>query len=303
MSNKQKELIEVPLGPIGTALLAAALWGVSGTAAQILFQKFAFPTIGLVTIRALTSGLVLFAVFRPKWPKKEAWKLTMLAILGILPSQLFYFIAISYSNIVLALLLEYLFIPMVVVYESFTGEFKFTPLSACMLLLTIFGILLVLLGGGGSLHLSVNPIAVVSGVLSAFGVAYYTLASRQLVKKYNSWEITGWGFLIVGVAMLPGLLTLPQAVAISGAGNLLAVVGLVLVVALLGTLLAYGLEIKALQKLTGSEISVIATSEAIFAAIASFFVFGSQLTSLQYLGGGAMLLAIVILRVLSPDEK
>ncbi len=291
-------------GPIGVTLIAAALWGLSGTAAQILFQTYAFPTTGLVMIRALLAGLILLAWFRPKWPREISRKLIVYAIIGILPSQLFYFITIAYSNIVTALLLEYLFLPMIIIYETFTGRFRLTPLRSFMLGLTILGVLFVLLGGGGSLHLSIAPIALVSGILSAFGTAYYNLFSRPLTKEHSTWEITGWGFLIVGLVMLvPGVMSLSQMAPASGLPNLLVILLLVLVVAILGTLLAYGLLLLALKKLSATEVNVVATTEPVFAAVFSFVVFGALLSGLQYFGGALMIIAVIVLRGITPEDK
>src|SRR6266702_2782260 len=50
---------------LGT-LIGAGFWGLSGTAAQALFQTYQFPVIALVTIRTLVSGLILFIIVRPQ---------------------------------------------------------------------------------------------------------------------------------------------------------------------------------------------------------------------------------------------
>lgn len=292
------------LGPIGITLLAAALWGLSGTAAQILFQKYAFPPFALVTIRSLLAGMILLLWFRPKWPKERSWRLIKYAILGILPSQIFYFVTIAYSNIVTALLLEYMFLPMVVIYEGLTGRFRLNALRLAMLSLTVAGILLVVLGGGGELHLSITPIALIAGILSAFGTAYYNLFSRDLTDKYDSWTVTAWSFLIVGlVATIPGVLSFAQMAPVGGTSNVLTILLLVLIVAIFGTLLAYGLLLLALRRLSATEVSVVATTEPVFAAVMSFLVFGALLSGLQYFGGALMLLAVLVLKLITPEEK
>ncbi len=305
MSNKKAGTLHKSIiGPIGITLFAAALWGISGTAAQALFQVYHFPAFGLVALRSLLAGIVLLVWLRPKWPREKQYKMLLYAIVGILPSQLFYFLTIAYSNVVAALLLEYLFVPIVFIYEVVKGRFGFTFGRMAMVLLTVVGLVLLVGGGGGSLHLSLKPIAIATGVLSAFGVAYYYLFSRELTVKYGSWEVAAWGFVIVGIIMLiPGGYTLATLAPITGIGNILIVLGLIAVVAIIGTLLAYGLLLYALQKISSTEVSVIASTEPVFAAIVSFAIFGALLTGLQYLGGALMVLAVIILRILTPEDE
>ena len=82
------------------AVLAGALWGLSGTAAQALFQIYAFPPVGLVTIRTIAAGVAILLVLRPSLPKwrEHFFHLLILAVFGIVGSQLGYLVAIQYSN-------------------------------------------------------------------------------------------------------------------------------------------------------------------------------------------------------------
>lgn len=50
-------------------LVGAGLWGVSGTAAQALFERFSFPVLGLVAVRLLAGALVPFGVA----PTADGW--------------------------------------------------------------------------------------------------------------------------------------------------------------------------------------------------------------------------------------
>lgn len=296
--------MKLHIGAFGVTLFAAALWGLSGTAAQILFQKFAFPPFGLVMIRCLVAGIILLALFRPKWPKKSSVPLIVFAVLGVLPSQIFYFITIAHSNIVTALLLQYLFLPMIVLYEVLRGQYRLNAARAGSITLAMVGVLLLVLGGSGGFGLSVTPIALVSGVLSALGVMSYTLVSRPLVAKHGSWEITTWGFVIVGLVSIPfGIYSFAQSPPMVTASTLPMVLLLVLIVAIAGTLLAYGLFLRGLVKLSGSEVAVAASTEPIFAAIASFAVFGAVLSGLQYIGGALMIIAVMVLRSASDERK
>ena len=89
-------------------LLGAVLWGVSGTAAQVLFQRCGFNPGWLVTVRMSVAGLLLLTGISMKsglrqtifvWHnKRDVFKLILFGILGLLGVQYSYFAAIGYGN-------------------------------------------------------------------------------------------------------------------------------------------------------------------------------------------------------------
>jgi drug/metabolite transporter (DMT)-like permease len=283
----------------GVAVLATGLWGLSGTAAQVLFQKYLFPPIGLVTLRLFIASLLLFVWFKPRWPKAHSRQMIVFGILGILPSQLFYFLSINYANVAVATLLQLLFLPIVATYEILVHVYRFTFSHAAAISLAMFGAALLVVSGP-TLGLHITPLGFIFGLLCAVAAAYYTLASKALTKAYASWSITAWGFLIAGTASLPfGTLTLIHE------QFTLSVIALIFFVAFFGTLLAYGLYVRSLQYLTGTEASITATGEPIMASVASYVFLGVLLSPFQYLGGGLILVAMFFLGnvIKTPKEE
>ena len=272
------------------AVLASCLWGMSGTVAQILFQRYSFPPLGLITLRLTIASAFLLLWFRPKWPKQDSKRMLLFGIAGILPSQLFYFLAISYSNAAVATLLQILFLPIVVVYEVLVHVYRFTFRHFAAIALAMVGTFLLVVNGM-TLGLHITLLSFVFGIACAFGAAYYTLAARALTRRWGSWTTTTWGFVIAGLLSAPlgteSLLKTRFSVTIAL---------LVIFVALIGTLLTYGLYVMSLRRLTGTEASVAATGEPITASIASYVVLGTALSTFQYLGGGLIIVAIVLLR-------
>jgi drug/metabolite transporter (DMT)-like permease len=153
---------------------------------------------------------------------------------------------------------------------------------------------------GRTLSLHVTLLGLIFGTLCAVGAAFYTLYSKKLTNLYGSWTITTWGFIIAGIVSLPiGSFSLFQE------RFTLTILFLVLFVTIFGTILAYGLYVKSLEQLTGTEASITATGEPIMASIASYFLLGVLLSPFQYLGGALILIAIFFLRsvIRSPKEK
>jgi drug/metabolite transporter (DMT)-like permease len=157
---------------------------------------------------------------------------------------------------------------------------------------------LFLVGGvpGWNFQILVTPVGVLFGLLAAVSGAYYTIASRSLVRVRGSWWVTTWGFVIGGVVSLPfgavSLLTYQMPSTSYGLGGL---VGLVVFVIVFGTILAYGLYLAGLRRLSATEISLASSSEPIVAAAAAFVFLGVILTSIQYLGGALIITAVILL--------
>lgn len=276
------------------ATIGSALWGLSGAAAQALLQGFSFPVFGLVAIRMLGAALILLVVVRPRWPRPWTWSFVGLAMFGLVGSQVTYLEAIVYSNVTTATLLQFLFLPMVAAYEVAKGELTWSTRWTTLLLLT--GVGTVLLIGTISPHgfaIAVTPLGLTFGLLSAVAGAYYSIAARQFVQTESAWWVTAWGFLLGGIVTLPlGAWTLAQYSWPSSLASLALLWGLVLFVIVAGTLLAFSLYVYGLRRLRATEAGIAASFEPIVAAAAGLAFLGVVLSSLQYVGGGMIVLAV-----------
>ena len=275
------------------SVVGAGLWGFSGIAAQALFQIYKFPVLGLVTIRMVVAGLLLFVVLRPSLPTKPLLPLVALAIFGYIGSQLTYLEAIQYSNAATATLLQFLFLPIVAGYEAVSGNIRWS--NRWTLTMILAGIGTILLIGGITLQVLVTPIGLLFGLLAALGGAYYTLGSAPFVRDRGSWWTTTWGFLIGGLLTLPlgvaSLTSFSFPTTTSGTAMVLFLVGFVIVV---GTMLAFGLYLSGLQRLSATEIGIASSAEPIVSAGAAYALLGVVLTAPQYAGGALILVAVLL---------
>ncbi|HZD12614.1 MAG TPA: DMT family transporter, partial [Candidatus Binatus sp.] len=221
-------------------LVGASLWGLSGNAAQALFQFYNFPVLGLGTIRMLLSGAILMLILRPSKPSGQWRRLIQLSIVGYAGSQFFYLAAIQYSNAATATLLQFLFLPMVTGYEAATGWFRWSHRWTLTIVLALAGTVLLVVGT--SFKVLITPVGFATGLLAAVSGAYYTLGSRDYVRQQGSWWITCWGFMIGGLVTLPlGIFALRDYPFPSNLNDLLILTSLVSIVIIFGTLLAFGL--------------------------------------------------------------
>jgi drug/metabolite transporter (DMT)-like permease len=274
------------------AVCGAALWGLSGTAAQALFQTYHVAAQWLVTVRMLGSGILLLCWFRPTFPRQLRGRFVLFAIVGLAGVQFAYFAAIAYSNVATATCMQYPYLPMIALYELVVQRKAVTRGKLAALVTALLGVFLLVLGGqNGHIALQITPLALALGVLSAILAAYYMIASKYFVTVSGVGPVTTWGFLIGGAAM--AIVAPPWNVQVSG--NMLLFVALVVFVVLFGTLLAFGLTFSSLTYVSPMEASIVITVEPITAALALLIFFHVPLLLQQYFGGICILLAVMIL--------
>ncbi|MGD0587951.1 MAG: DMT family transporter [Thermoplasmata archaeon] len=285
------------LTALAAAIAGSALWGLSGTAAQVLLQGYSFPVFGLVTIRMLGAALLLLAVARPRWPRPWTGSFVAMAVLGLVGSQATYLETILVSNVTTATLLQFLFLPMVAAYELASGTITWSARWAALLGFAAAGTILLI--GTLSPHgftIVLTPLGLLFGLLSAASGAYYTIATRRFVQTQSAIWVTSWGFLVGGLVTLPfGAWTLLQYHWPASIASAALLGGLVLFVIVAGTLLAFSLFVYGLRHLTATESGVAAAFEPIVAAMGGLLILGVALSGIQYLGGGLIVVAVALL--------
>jgi drug/metabolite transporter (DMT)-like permease len=107
-------------------------------------------------------------------------------------------------------------------------------------------------------------------LIAGITAAYYSLASRPLVREKGSWWLTTWGFLIGGIIIIPfGFSSLESYSIPTSAGAFWSIAALVVFVVIFGTILSFGLYMAGLQRLPATETGVAASIEPIVASVAA----------------------------------
>ncbi|HEV1997300.1 MAG TPA: DMT family transporter [Candidatus Dormibacteraeota bacterium] len=275
------------------ALGAGVLWGLSGTAAQVLFQRHDIQPQWLVTVRMLGTAAILLVVMRPAWPRGHVWPILVFGILGLAAVQYTYFAAISLMGVALATFVQYLSLPMIALWEGVIGAERLGRKAIAAVALAMVGTTLLLLATPhGHAGFRVSPVGLVFGLLSALTAAFYTLYSVRIVNAIGPWRSNAWGFLAGGLVM--ATLAPPWSVHPKGAG--IQVAGLVVVVIVLGTLVPFALFLSSLSRISPTEAGTAVTIEPVSAALASALLLSAALVPLQYAGGAAIVAAVLLIR-------
>jgi drug/metabolite transporter (DMT)-like permease len=189
------------------ALTAAIMWGVSGTCVQFLFQHRNINTEWLVSVRLLISGFLLLCFAQSQrhisvwmiWnDRKDAISILVFSIFGMLAVQYTYFAAIKFSNAATATVLQYMGPVIIASYLAVRRRKAPTLIEGVAILLTLCGTFLIVTHGSFR-SLSLSGPALFWGILSAFALATYTLLPIDMLRRWDSSVIVGWGMLIGGI--------------------------------------------------------------------------------------------------------
>lgn len=269
-------------------LVAALLWGLAGTAAEVLFQVHGFDPSWLVGVRMTISALILLAVLRPRLPRQDIGPLALFGVIGLGIVQFTYYVAIADANVATATFLQYLAPAMYAAFVVVTTRRLPTPVTLAAILLAVTGTFMLVFSGSAA---DLTPAALVYGLASAAAMAFYSSYPRPLIRRLGPWPTTTWGLLFGGVsfAVVHPFWEAPFAAATSVVWALLAFV------VVFGTLVPFGLYIFALQVLPPAEGMVLATFEPISAALAAIVFLGRVLSPVAYLGGVLVVTAVLLL--------
>ncbi len=280
-------------------LIGAILWGVSGTAAQVLFQRYGINSGWLVTVRMSIAGILMLASLSFKsgfihtfsiWKeKRDVIKLVLFGMIGLLGVQYSYFASIKYGNAATGTMLQYLGPVFITIYVALRSR-RIPHISQFIsVIFALFGAYLLVTNGDWHLF-SVSPLAVFWGIISAITLAFYTLYPIGLLKKYGAATISGWGMLIGGI----GMSFIQPPWRFSG-NNSLETWILVSFVVLFGTLIAFYIYIASLKYISASEASVLSCGEPLSATIIAVAFLHVQLGWAALFGGLCILISVTII--------
>jgi drug/metabolite transporter (DMT)-like permease len=274
------------------AASAASMWAIGGVAAQELFSHHGIDPAWLVSVRLTAGGLLLLAVFRPRWPSGHTFRLIAVAVLGIAATQYTWFQAIKDSNVALATFVQYSAVAMTAAWQMTFRQVRATPLRIVAVGAAAAGVWLLAAGSPGGLRAShADEMGIAFALASAVLFSFYMLASPRLVRDIGPGSATAWGLIVGSVPML--VWTPPWTA--HPVGNLAVVAGLTAVVAVVATAVAFSLSLASLRRITPTEFAITSTLEPALAAAVAALLLGVTLRLPQYLGGALTILAVLLL--------
>lgn len=188
-------------------LFGAILWGISGTSVQFLSHYKHINLEWLITMRLLTAGVltVIYAwyqqgssIIKVFHNRTDLLGLLTFGVLGMALCQYSYFQSIALAGVGVATVLQYLAPSMIIVYLLIRYGKRPSSGESFSVLLALVGI--VCLMGKDDLSFESIPYAVLLwGLLSAVGVAVYSVSPVALLSRYGTLPIVGFGMILSGI--------------------------------------------------------------------------------------------------------
>lgn len=289
---KRYEIIGIIL-----TLLGATLWGVSGTSVQFVGNFCNMNLEWLLTMRLITAGLLtvlygwirqgnaIFNVFR-NW--RDTLGLVIFGVFGMALCQYTYFRSIVIAGAGIATVLQYLAPSMIIIYLLVRYGKRPSTGEIISVILALVGTIC-LMGNNGFSFESFRSDVLFWGLLSAVGVAVYSVSPVRLLATYGTIPIVGFGMLLSGLVAAV-LFQQPHSYA---TWDVWTVVGCFNVV-FLGTIVSFNAYLEGVKRIGAVSGSILSSIEPISAAFFGWALLGNQFNWVGILGM-AMIIATVII--------
>lgn len=289
---KRYEIIGIIL-----TLLGATLWGVSGTSVQFVGNFRNMNLEWLLTMRLITAGLLtvlygwirqgntIFNVFR-NW--RDILGLVIFGVFGMALCQYTYFRSIVIAGAGIATVLQYLAPSMIIIYLLMRYGKRPSTGEIISVILALVGTIC-LMGNNGFSFESFRSDVLFWGLLSAVGVAVYSVSPVRLLATYGTIPIVGFGMLLSGL-VAAALFQQPHSYA---TWDVWTVVGCFNVV-FLGTIVSFNAYLEGVKRIGAVSGSILSSIEPISAAFFGWALLGNQFNWVGILGM-AMIIATVII--------
>ena len=289
---KRYEIIGIIL-----TLLGATLWGVSGTSVQFIGNFRNMNLEWLLTMRLITAGLLtilygwirqgnaIFNVFR-NW--RDTLGLVIFGVFGMALCQYTYFRSIVIAGAGIATVLQYLAPSMIIIYLLVRYGKRPSTGEIISVILALVGTIC-LMGNNGFSFESFRSDVLFWGLLSAVGVAVYSVSPVRLLATYGTIPIVGFGMLLSGL-VAAALFQQPHSYA---TWDVWTVVGCFNVV-FLGSIVSFNAYLEGVKRIGAVSGSILSSIEPISAAFFGWALLGNQFNWVGILGM-AMIIATVII--------
>lgn len=282
MNDKSKTAAGVIL-----SLLGGIFWGFSGSCGQYLFTYHGVDSKWIVTIRMISTGIILLALSALKHKSKifGVWKgrnnficMSAFTLFGLILCQYSYFTAIEHSNAGTATVLQYLSPVMILVFICFKNK-RLPAFAEIIAIILAVGGTFVIATGGDIGSFAVSTPALLWGIAAAVFLACYSLIPAPLLKNYDTPTVLGWGMLAGGIILLP--VFKPWEIMPEISFSLIcAMAGIIL----FGTVIAYTFYLEGIHLIGATKASIISSIEPVSATVISALWLGTEFSGADIIG-------------------
>ena len=287
-------------------LITAAFGFAAGGVAAKVLREANLDAFRLTQIRITSAALILLIIALIKGKKQLAVKrseikdLVLFGVIGIAVVNSFYYFALKYLYVSVALIIEFTAPIWIALYLRFVKKKNISRTAWIGIIYAFSGLVLISqVWTGKSLH----PLGVIVAILDALALAYYFLTADRLGQNRSSLSLTTWG---MGIAAIFWAIALPwwnfpfefltKTFSLSGELSRFSAPGwaLILWIVVTATVIPYLLTVAAIKELSASTSSVIAMLEPIIAGVIAWILLNEAFTNIQLFGCAVVLFGIYL---------
>lgn len=283
-------------------IIAGLFWGSMGIFVRHL-NNLGFTSIQVACLRLTMAGILFAVILLIKDPKgfkislKDIPLFLALGLVSILFFTCCYFTAIRLMTMSTAAILLYTSPIWVMVLAIIFLKEKITLQKIIALVLAFAGCVLVS-GFGGK----VTVFGVLVGLGSGLGYGLYSIFGTFALKKYSTFTVTCYTFLIAGFGSIFVANPSDLVNKISSAENKLSLFGFVLLTSVVTAVIPFLLYTLGLNRTTAGKAAVLATVEPAAATLFGFFVMGETVGPVAIAGILLVFAAIVVLSLRKKEQ-
>jgi len=274
-------------------------FALGGIAAKVL-REANMDAFRLTQIRTSSAALILLAYIllkdksQLKATRSEIKDLIIFGVIGIAAVTSFYFFAIKYLYVSVALIIEFTAPIWIVLYLKFIKKKSVPPTMWVGITFAFSGLILISqIWSGSSLH----PLGVFVAFLDALALALYFIFADRLSQTRSSISLITWGMSVAAIffaLILPWwnfpFEFLTDTYSLQGELSAYSAPGwaLILWIVVIGTVIPYLLTVTAIRELSASTSSVIGMIEPVIA----WWLLSEAFTTIQLIGCAVVLIGI-----------
>lgn len=280
------------------ALIASAMWGISGTVLQFVSHQ-ALPATWVLSVRTSGAGLILIVVSFIRYGTKifdifKSWRavgwLFAYAIFGLMANLFTFYMSVQKGNASAATILQYLSPLFIVIGGVLFFHQKLVSADVISFIVALVGVFLAITRG--NIHeLAIPTNALIWGILSGITAAFYVVLPTPINREYPPMIVLGWALVIAGV-----LFNIYHPFWVNVPPIHTSTIVAILTIILIGTILPFLILLHSLNFAPSSVVSILDAVQPVVTFVLSILFLGLKFNWVECLGSVLVIIAIFILQ-------
>ncbi len=279
---------------ITLAIVAATMWGLAGVLAAAVFAEISVVRVAQVRALAGTVAFLPYVLWKREFPARKVWPLVVAFGVSLATVTYSFYLAIDLIGVGPGATIQFIAPIYLLAWNRWVRGDAVTSIAWVAAGAALVGVSLIAQAWSGT---ALNLPGLAAGLVSSVAFAFYLALAERLSKDLSSYAIMAYGFGIAAIIWLIAvpIWTFPTDISSTGWWQLAAVV-------MVGTIVPFALEIKALGMAPAPLIGLTATWEPLVATVLAWIYLAQQLSLGQIAGGLLILVAISLIQISAGDH-